>query len=63
MTWQHPRTKMWYMIDLTLQRNCGMVHDTRVFRTTDCWTHHKLVRSKVSLMYNRGTKQSKKGEV
>ena len=30
-----------------------------VFRSADCWTDDKLVRSKVSLMYNRGPKRSK----
>ena len=56
MTWQHPRTKMCYMIDFVLikrQKDRGMVHDTRVFRSADCWTDHKLVKSKVSLLYNR----------
>ena len=50
-TWQHPRSKHWHQIDhmLVRQRDIQDVHSTRVMRGAECWTDHRLIRSKLAL--------------
>ena len=50
-TWQHPRSKHWYLLDHILVRQCDIqdVHSTRVMRGAECWTDHRLARSKLSM--------------
>ena len=50
-TWQHPRSKHWHQLDYILvrQRDIQDVHSTRVMRGAECWTDHRLVRSKLSM--------------
>ncbi|CAH1233287.1 Hypp666 [Branchiostoma lanceolatum] len=47
-TWMHPRSKQWHLIDyvVTRQRDSSDVLITRVMSGADCWTDHRLVRSK-----------------
>ena len=49
-TWMHSAMKEVHMIDLvvmrTSQRAC--CNDVQVMRGANCWTHHKLVRAKLS---------------
>ena len=48
-TWQHPRSKTWHMIDfvITRQKDRSDIKITRAHRGTECWSDHRLVRSKV----------------
>ena len=50
-TWQHPRSKHWHQIDhiLVRQRDMQDVHSTRVMRGAECWTDHRLIRSKLAI--------------
>ncbi|KAI8515959.1 hypothetical protein Bbelb_067720 [Branchiostoma belcheri] len=50
-TWMHPRSKQWHMIDyvITRQRDISDIHLTRVMRGADCWTDHRLVRTKCNI--------------
>ena len=50
-TWKHPRSKHWHKLDHVLVRQGDIqdVHSTRVMRGAECWTDHRLVRSKLSL--------------
>jgi len=50
-TWQHHRSKYWHQLDHILVRQCDIqdVHSTRVMRGAECWTDHRLVRSKLSM--------------
>lgn len=49
-SWMHPRSKQWHLIDyvITRQRDLRDVHITEAMRGADCWTDHRLIRSKVS---------------
>ena len=51
-TWMHPRSKCWHMIDFVIvrQRDRRDIRLTRVMRGAECWTDHRLVRSKLSLL-------------
>lgn len=48
VTWMHPRSKHWHMIDhiITRRRDLEDILDTRAFRGADCWTDHILLRCK-----------------
>ena len=50
-TWQHPRSRHWHLLDYVIVRRSDrdQVHSTRVMRGANCWTDHRLVRSKLSL--------------
>ena len=52
-TWQHPRSKHWHLLDyiLTRQRDINDVQHTRVMPSADCYTDHRLVRSKVAFTF------------
>ena len=44
MSWRHPRSKNWHMLDLVLTRctNLGNVKLTRSYQSADCDTDHSL---------------------
>lgn len=50
-TWKHPRSKHWHLLDYVLvrQRDVKDVLHTRVMPSADCYTDHRLVRTKVRL--------------
>ena len=50
-TWMHPRSKHWHMIDfiITRKRDIQDFRKTRALRGADCWTDHRLIRSKLKL--------------
>ena len=50
-TWQHPRSKLWHTLDNVAVRQLDRnnVNVTRPMRGAECWTDHRLVRSKMSL--------------
>ena len=50
-TWMHPRSRHWHLIDyvITRQRDLRDVCITRAMRGADCWTDHRLVRSRFLL--------------
>ena len=50
-TWMHPRSKHWHQLDFILvrQRDVHDVLHTRVMPSAECYTDHRLVRSKVKL--------------
>ena len=52
-TWQHPRSKHWHLLDyiLTRQRDINDVQHTRVMPNADCYTDHRLDRSKVAFTF------------
>jgi hypothetical protein len=52
-TWQHPRSKHWHLLDyvITRQDQRSTVMDTRVMRSADCSTDHRLVRSRILLTH------------
>ena len=52
-TWQHLRSTHWHLVDyiLTQQRNINDVQHTRVMPSADCYTDHRLVRSKVAFTF------------
>ena len=62
-TWQHPRSKHCHLLDyiLTRQRDINDVQHTRVMPSADCYSDHRLVRSKVQSLY-QGRKALKRGD-
>ncbi|XP_078593825.1 uncharacterized protein LOC144871797 [Branchiostoma floridae x Branchiostoma japonicum] len=50
-TWMHPRSRQWHMLDYVIvrQRDRCDVHSTRCMRGADCWSDHRLIRSKMSI--------------
>ena len=50
-TWCHPRSKHWHTLDyvITRQRERNSVKCTRAHRGTECWSDHRLVRSKLKI--------------
>eukprot|EP00954_Amorphochlora_amoebiformis_P014168 1109671-Amorphochlora_amoeboformis.AAC.1 len=48
-TWQHPRSKHWHLLDYILVNSAfrRIVKDTRVMRSADCSSDHRLVRSRL----------------
>ena len=52
-TWQHPRSKHWHQLNyiLTRQRDINDVQHTRIMPSADCYTDHRLVRSKVAFTF------------
>ena len=51
ITWMHPRSKHWHLIDYVIVRRKDR-QDVRVTKTVcgaDCWTDHRLVVSKLNL--------------
>lgn len=50
-TWLHPLSKQWHMLDYLIirQRDVGDILLTRAMRGAECWSDHRMVRSKMSL--------------
>ena len=51
MSWMHPGTKEWHMIDyvITRKRDATDVHHTRAMCGSRVWSDHRLIRSKLAL--------------
>ena len=47
-TWHRQRSKHWHQLDNVLM-HIQDVHSTHVMRSKECWTDHRLVRSKLSI--------------
>ena len=47
----HPRSKHWHMIDFIIMRKRDLqdINVFKVMRGAECWTDHRLVRSKLKL--------------
>lgn len=54
-TWRHPRSKTWHILDYVIVRKTDLaeVLQTRVFRGAECWTDHRLVKSKLRMSLRR----------
>lgn len=55
VTWMHPRSKHWHMLDYIIVRKRDR-QDLRLVRTcrsAECWTDHRLVRAKFRLTLRR----------
>ena len=50
-TWKHPRSGHWHMLDyiITRKKDASDVVITRVMRGAECWTDHRMVRSKLKI--------------
>ncbi|XP_076041849.1 uncharacterized protein LOC143025728 [Oratosquilla oratoria] len=50
-TWRHPRSGQWHLLDYVIvrQQDRKDVLITKVMRGADCWTDHRLVRTKLRL--------------
>uniref|UniRef100_A0A2C9M3N3 Endonuclease/exonuclease/phosphatase domain-containing protein n=1 Tax=Biomphalaria glabrata TaxID=6526 RepID=A0A2C9M3N3_BIOGL len=50
-TWMHPRSKHWHLLDYIIVRQCDVrdVVHTRVMPSADCYTDHRLVRTKLNI--------------
>ncbi|XP_055895347.1 craniofacial development protein 2-like [Biomphalaria glabrata] len=50
-TWMHPRSKHWHLLDYIIVRqwNVRDVTHTRVMPSADCYTDHRLVRTKLNI--------------
>ena len=62
-TWCHPRSKHWHTMDyvITKQSDQNSVKITRAHRGTECWSDHRLVRSKIRFtILNTPRKSTKK---
>lgn len=51
VTWMHPRSKHWHLIDYIIvrKRDRQDLRLVRVCRSAECWTDHNLVRAKLRL--------------
>ncbi|KAK6965792.1 craniofacial development protein 2, partial [Biomphalaria glabrata] len=49
-TWMHPRSKHWHLLDYIIVRQCDVrdVVHTRVVPSAECYTDHRLVRTKLN---------------
>ena len=55
VTWMHPRSKQWHLLDYIIVRKRDR-QDLRlvsVCRSAECWTDHRLVRAKLRLKIRR----------
>ncbi|WP_419612521.1 hypothetical protein, partial [Thiolapillus sp.] len=59
VTWRHPRSKHWHLLDyvLTRQHDTRDVLHTRVMPSADCYTDHRLVRCKVAFAFKSPPKR------
>ena len=61
VTWMHPRSRRWYLLDYVIVRKRDLqdVMITRVMRSAECWTDHRLVRSTMKLMIRPPVRRTK----
>lgn len=65
-TWQHPRSKHWHLLDYVIvrQNDRNDVLSTRVMRGAECWTDHRMVRSKLLMSIRpRGQRTAPKQKI
>ena len=62
-TWCHPRSKHWHTLDYIITRQCdrNSVKSTRAHRGTECWSDHRLVRSKLKIHLSTKPRKAKSG--
>jgi len=50
-TWMHPRSRQWHMLDYVIvrQRDRCDVHITCCMRGAECWSDHRLLRTKINI--------------
>ena len=60
-TWRHPRSKDWHTLDyvITRQRDIKYVRSTRAHCGTECWSDHRLVRSKLKISLSKAPRKTK----
>ena len=60
-TWCHPRSKHWHTLDyvITRQRDQKFVKSTRAHVGTDCWSDHRLLRSKIKISMAKKPRKTK----
>ena len=54
-SWQHPRSKHWYLIDYVIVRSCDrkdVLCTKAVVAADDCWTDHRLIASRMALVFS-----------
>ena len=61
-TWMHPRSNQWHQIDFVIvrQRDLQDVRITRALTGAECWTDHRLLRSKVQVITRKPHRPQKK---
>ena len=60
-TWRHPRSKHWHTLDyiITRQNYQNHVNITHAHRGTECWSDHRLVRSKIKIILPKKPRRTK----
>ena len=60
-TWRHPRSKHWHTLDYVITRQTYQCHVniTRAHRGTECWSDHRLVRSKFNMVSPKKPRRKK----
>ena len=60
-TWRHPRSKHWHTLDYVITRQSfqSQVNITRAHRGTECWSDHRLVRSKFQIILPKKPRRAK----
>ena len=55
LTWMHPRSKHWHLLDYVIvrKRDRQDLRIVSVCRSAECWTDHRLVRAKMQLRIRR----------
>ena len=50
VTWKHPRSHRWHQLDhiITRRKDVQDIQLTRVLRSAECWTDHRLLKSNVN---------------
>lgn len=50
-SWKHPRSKSWHLLDYVIvrQRDLKDVLHTRAMRGAECWTDHRMIRTRARL--------------
>ena len=60
VTWMHPRSKQWHLLDYIIvrKRDSQDLRLVSVCRSAECWTDHRLVRAKLRLRIRRKVRSS-----
>ena len=60
-TWRHPRSKHWHTLDYVITRQSyqNQVNITHAHRGTECWSDHRLVRSKINITLPKKPRRTK----